>query len=525
MRAASKTLMDRIASGMQVGASAPSVFVYVKQRFWENRDIWNDSLIDPEQKWYQLSDRVSSVEVQEDVDQLASSFTITFSNEQGQLAPDNYTGKFPQDIFFEPEDSRMIYARQLHQNNEIVLYLGYGDEVVPFIHGWTGEVKMTADGQTIVVSCMTSYKHILHQTINEDKIVAPDGNLYDVLKFFFDHAGVKLNGEKMFVPGTDEEWIIEKATGTRGQAYDEVVRELIDTTFHYLRPEIDGSCTLMPTPKYMFEDDADTIFDEGVNLTALEYSVTDTDVYNAVCVKSGNQTSRYNNTFLYEDVLLKRWNEEVVDVPWANTYWKRREVAIASHVRNMHNWRILTVGVVGDPRLQLWDRVGVREQSSSVTWNWHIKGIQTMLDSESGFFQTLDLAINYGYETIPQPELTGVKVSVSKIRLKVWDWMVQDGDAMNVYANNVRVASNYKLTNNPTYIEIPLKLGDNHIVFEAITCARGFFTGRLQVLDVSNNIIFDVGSLPDITFARAGVDKNGVYKKKPTKTWVVSRIN
>jgi hypothetical protein len=521
VRAASYALSDMIADKLQIAGNSPAIVVYVRQRYWgqagENGDIEAD------QQWYQLSNRALTIEISESVEQFASSFSVTFTNEEGELSPDNYTNKWPNDIKFRGHNV-ITYARQLYPNNELKIYLGYGDELKPIIHGFVGDTKMSADGKTINVSCMTSYKHLIHQTIRDAELKAPSpANLFDVLKFFFEKAGVTLHGSAVYVPGTTEEWTIKGAKGTRGQAYDEIVRTLIDTTFHYIRPNFDGSCTLMQIPRYLRDDAADVIFDEYVNLTSLEYTITDQDVYCAVAVKAGNTVSYFSNSFLQFDVALGKWREEHLDVPWANTYRKRREVAIAHHTRNLHKWRTMNIGVVGDPRLQLWDRVGVREQTSSQTWVFHIKGIQTMV-SDAGFFQVLDLSVNYGYEPIPPSDISPIQVTVDTIRLKIWDWDREDGDLLNIFNNNDTIATNYFIRNQATYVDIPLEYGNNVIVFEGVSCALGILTGRLQVLDTSNNILFDVGSLPDITFPRTNINKNGVYTKRPSATWIVARV-
>lgn len=534
MRPANVALNDKVSSRFQIAENAPSIVVYVRQRYWNHRDLWDGKdidgtyLIDPSQEWYQLTNRVLSIDVQEDVEQFASQFTITFSNEEGELAPDNYSNKFPQEIKFRGTNI-ITYAQQLLPDNEIMVYLGYGEELVPYIRGFVSEPRMNTDDDSIAVTCMTAYKHLIHQTIDADVLKAPDGNLYDVLKFFFDKAGVELKGQKMYVPGTNEEWIIKGAKGERGQSYDEVIRDLIDTTVHYIKCNIDGTCTLMQIPRYMPDDPADVIFDEGVNATSLEYVLTDQDVYNTVTVKCGNHKSRWSSSFLLQDVCLGIVKEEVLDVPWADTYRKQREVAVATHLKNFHKWKTANLGVVGDPRLELWDKVGVREQTSSLTDVFHIKGIQTSI-SDSGFFQILDLSPNYGFGAFYGPKrhidyLTDkhLVVNVSTIRLKLWDWDVQDGDVINIYCNDELVKSNYMIKNDPDYVDIPLDVGDNIIVFEGVSCAKGILTGRLQVLDTSNHILFDVGSLPDLTFPRTNINKNGVYTKRPNKAMVVTR--
>jgi hypothetical protein len=516
--------------------AVPTLAVYVRERYFNDRDIWSGTPIDPNQEWYQLSDRAISCEVSEDIESFSSSFTVTFENHDGFLAPENFTDKWPRPNQVGRHglsgEEGITYARQLYTNNQMRIYLGYGSVMLPYMHGWITETKLNADEGTISVSCNTSYKLLIHQTIKEKSIKAPTGNLYDVLKFFFEKAGVKLNGKKMYVPGTDgeQEWTVKGAKGTRGQSYDEVVRELIDTTFHYIKPEFDGSCTLMEVPNVHRDHPADIVFDESVNMIALDYTITDQDVSCAVEIKSGKFSNIFHWEYLREKVLLEKYRAETVDVPWADTYMKRKAAACAIIYEQFHKWRTISIGVVGDPRLELWDNVGLRERQSSLTDVWHIKGIQTNIGGDSGFFQTLELAMNYKIDLKYPPDvpldLPSINVNVNKVRLKIWDWFNEDGDRVNIYVNDKKVASNYMLRKTPSYVEFSLDLGYNEVVFEGITCSyQGQLTGKLQVLDTNNNVLYDVGSIPDLTFKRINVDKTGAFVKRPTKIWAINRQN
>ncbi|TKI89370.1 hypothetical protein FC699_26190, partial [Bacillus wiedmannii] len=73
--------------------------------------------------------------------------------------------------------------------------------------------------------------------------------------------------------------------------------------------------------------------------------------------------------------------------------------------------------------------------------------------------------------------------------------------------------------------DIPLEYGVNVIVFEAVRNPLRWLTGRLQVLDTQNNILFDYGSLPDLTFDRKNIGPDGYYIQRPAKTWAVTRVN
>lgn len=521
MRASSYALSDMIADKLQIAGNAPAIVVYMRQRYWDNRHLWDSSDIADDQEWYQITDRALSVEINENVDQFASAFTVTLANEEGDLSPDNYTNKWPLNINFRGHEV-ITYARQLYPNNELRIYLGYGDELVPFIHGFIDDAKMGADGQTVAVSCMTSYKHVIHQTVQEKEIKAPNGNLIDVLKFYFAKAGVTLHGNKVMVPGTTLEWIIKGSVGKSGQSFDEIVKPLIDSTFHYLRSNFDGSCTLVTVPNYMRDEPAAVIFDEHVNLTSVEYTVTDQDVYPVVTVRCGLSVNRFKNSFLLNTVTLGKWREEELEVPWADTYRKRTEVAKAHHTKNLHKWRTMNVGVMGDPRLQLWDRVGVREQTTSQTWVFHIKGMQTMI-SDAGFLQVLDLSVNYGFEPEPLSDTKTAQV-YTDIKLKIWDDDLQDGDEVNIFLNNEVVKSAHVLKNVAEIIELNLIPGVNSLVIEGHKTPKGGLEASIQILDLNNNILFNSSALPKIVFPRVNVNKKHYYTKRPAKAWNVTKL-
>ncbi|MRD10114.1 hypothetical protein GH858_26255, partial [Bacillus thuringiensis] len=90
--------------------------------------------------------------------------------------------------------------------------------------------------------------------------------------------GVTLHGNRVNIPGTNQSWIVEGATGKRFQKWDEIVRDIIDTTFHYIKHEPDGSCTFMKMPDYAINEPAKFSFREGENLISLDMQLTDQDI-------------------------------------------------------------------------------------------------------------------------------------------------------------------------------------------------------------------------------------------------------
>ncbi len=143
MREGSISLIRMLGSYFQVGNNAPNLIVYMKKR--------------ESSSYVQIQHRVVSLEVQENADQFASTFSITFANEYGQMAPDNWYGKFSsiQEWFYNSEVSN---TNQLYPQTEFKVSIGYGEEALPYIHGFVSDVKVNAESGTISVTCTTSYK-------------------------------------------------------------------------------------------------------------------------------------------------------------------------------------------------------------------------------------------------------------------------------------------------------------------------------------------------------------------------------
>ncbi|PFR46095.1 hypothetical protein COK29_31170, partial [Bacillus cereus] len=103
MRESSINLIRALGDYLQVANNAPTLVVHMKKR---------DS-----SSYVQVQRHVTGLEVQESADQFASTFTITFANEYGQMAPDNWYGKFSsiQEWFYNGE---VTNTNQLYPQTE-----------------------------------------------------------------------------------------------------------------------------------------------------------------------------------------------------------------------------------------------------------------------------------------------------------------------------------------------------------------------------------------------------------------------
>ncbi|MCQ6399165.1 hypothetical protein NPM16_33515, partial [Bacillus cereus] len=96
-----------------------------------------------------------------------------------------------------------------------------------------------------------------------------------------------------------------------------------------------------------------------VNLISIDMQLTDQDISNSIVVKCGDYSNGFLNSFLLKNESQGDFLEEMVEVPWATTFFARRAGAAAYHLKAIQKFRTLTGAVVGDPRIQLFDVISV----------------------------------------------------------------------------------------------------------------------------------------------------------------------
>lgn len=526
MREISDALLAHLTDKFQtLEDNKPNVAVFVRHRFWDLGGHTNEI----NQEWFQISQRVISVDYDMDAEAFAHQFTISIENDDGDMSPDAYTGQWSDDLL---AGGKRVMNQMLLPNTHIKIHAGYGSELIPVVYGLIDEVSVSADNKVLSIKGRTIYKKLIDNTIKPKKgasyTYAPDGNLYTVLKFWFKEAGVELKGDLVYVPGSTEQWTVSKSKGQRLQTYDEVVRDLIDTTFHYIKSNPDGTCELIQIRTDFDQvEEPKAVFDADHNITQLDYNLSDVDVKCTVIVKAGNFQNVFTNETIYRDILLHQIREEEIQVDWADTYYKRVAVAQAIHLQHLHKWKTISVGIPANPALELWDTISVKEKISAQAYRYHIKGIQTTF-SDAGFVQVLQLSSNYGYKTSLHSDLSPIQVSVDKIRLVLWDFSVEDGDILNAYINGKPIVKNFEIKNEHKYFDIPLEMGNNTLIFEGVSAGTlATLSAAMEVRDVNNNLLFPKDKLPDLEMARSNLanKKTGVYKIKPIVTWVIARVN
>lgn len=503
----------------------PVQYVYVHNRFYkEEGDIFGV-------KMGRLPG-VLSIVTDWDTTSVAGTFSITCENEDGQLTPDYHRNKT--DI---NQGLRGHYdspwKHQLMPNTVIEIHWGYGDYTVQDMTGEIDTVSVDAENQTITITGRSMYKRAMENTITpytNSPYILPlrTTKMVDALNRLLTYA--KLNFIPMPIKDeqTGEDYAIGGAMGMRGDTYEEIITPLMDSIPFVLQEQPNGDIKLMKLPRFMQEDKALFTFDDYTHINQTEYELDDREKYGTLIVKGGEIMSFYDSTYIYRRILRGHRRELRLDVPHANTAWKRKMAAQSHFIKQLHNWRKLTIGVPANPALQTWDVVRVHERISTAQWNYHVTSINTKFDS-SGFYQVLELSSNFGYaQELPPPpppptsDLPTYVAKDSSLSIMYADYGAPDGDIINLYLNGDKILNLHMLTEPFEETSLNLKKGDNILIIEGVSA------GQSDNLTLSVNLKDKNGQLvyPDhliVDFPRSNVDgQSGFYKgKKPRKTWII----
>lgn len=157
------------------------------------------------------------------------------------------------------------------------------------------------------------------------------------------------------------------------------------------------------------------------------------------------------------------------------------------------------------------------------------------------FLKEGDLSKPYQQISQKLSGLSPIKVSEPVIRLYIYDWGNIDGDILNIYLNGALIRKDMYLYGDvagngefgKNYIEVPLQLGDNEIIFEGVTPGdyppnngwNNNLTAKFRVKKTDGSVIYDSEELPDLTMEEtpSNLDANRRYINKPRVSWIVNR--
>lgn len=486
---------------------------------------------------------IISIEVDTDIESPGKTFTITCSNENGLMSPDYRYNKYGTVRLFHEIPIPSPWRNVLLPETKLSIHLGYLGNYMRMMTGTIDNVSIDSQGRTIKITGRSMYKKAITDTLRpKGSYVIEDKNMNvaDAVKELLKNVGLESVVFPLKEPGSNDPFIVTKKIGQRREHPADLITSMVDSTFTVLIEDQLGVIRMKNVPVFDRKSKAVYAFDDSVEIQESDFEIDDSEIFNAILVKCGKEADRFTSSSIYRNIFHNdSYREMEVEIPWADTYEKRRYVAKSLFNQMAMRWRKLSLTVPAVLPLELLDVVLARERVSQVNWNLHIRGIKYTYTS-SGLFQTLELADNTGFlvsnpEHLPPPpppppsDLPPFTVTDSKISIDVWDFSVEDGDRLNIYFNGVRLKRHVFIRNKPFTLNLPLRKGSNVLKFVGVSAGTlSTLSGRFRVHKQDGSILYDAGSLPDLEMPRTNLisQKTGFYDpdKRPVKTWVINRI-
>lgn len=336
---------------------------------------------------YQI-DRLQSVDIARTYDSPAAEFEFVADDTWGWLSPDYGPNKFPDLRIDRGDPAGNPWIGVLRPNTRVIIHLGYGDQLVRQLTGLIDVVTINALEKTITVRGRSMYKRLLVETPPEPlkwENKRPDEILTDI----HNQLSMSIEAEQVSIFGTNDPYIIPLLEIARGITYHMGIQDVIDTVYGYIKTRANGVTIFKKKRIATAQEEADYVLDEAINLTEMEYGITDYNIFNALTVTCGEDKNSYEDQGL-RAFCRNGFREEIIDIPWATTEAKRSMAAMALFRFNRQKIRSLTIGAVGNPAVELYDLCRIREHVSTATQNYLVKEIRTSY-SKDGYFDIMSM--------------------------------------------------------------------------------------------------------------------------------------
>ncbi|MGG0666447.1 hypothetical protein ABE042_20295 [Viridibacillus arvi] len=498
---------------------------------------------------------IISIEIDEDIETTAKSFTIVCSNEDGQLSPDYKEGKFGERRLNYQIPLSSPWRNVLVPDTELEISLGYGDNLLKMLIGSIDEVSISADGRTITINGRSNYKKAQVNTCMPKSkkylIDDVDMNVGVAIKKFLDHVNIPNDIEpNIKEPFTGMSYKVGEKMGIRGEYPHDHVGNMAFTTYYALIESSNGKVKTKKLPDFKKLGKAVVTFDDYIDLTEADYSMDNNEVFDTITVVSKSKEyeivngkrkkvtrtikNRFTSAKIRSDILQGKRRELIVESSWANTPKKQFNTAKALFTKMVMGWKRLSIGVPAYLPLELLDVVSVRERITQVTKRMYVRGIRTSY-SGTGLTQVIELADNTRFDLdivlppTPPSDMPEFSTTESRLIINIFDFKIEDGDRMNIYLNGRKIVNNLFVRNKGTDIKIDLEKGANVIKFVGISAGKlQKLTASFKVAGGSGNIIYPAGKLPSLNMPRENIasESTGRYitSKRPVRNWVIHRV-
>ncbi|MBR0576746.1 hypothetical protein KCG48_10420 [Proteiniclasticum sp. BAD-10] len=284
----------------------------------------------------------------------------------------------------------------LQTNKQVIIKQGYGSDLVEAFTGLVDGFEMSTWPQTTQISLRDNLKKALDQTVtygNQHTIQFDLQPIENIVGYLCYLAGIEV--------GEIEPTGIQVAKTFSWESYADCFQFLGDLASYEWGCDEYG--------KFYFRRDYQPdnmyvayTFEEGVDITALNYSIKDDDLYYKVAVfgKSGETVISFEAPFL-DATKYNLMPQKIlkIDATEATTIAELKKIAERAIALMQSRTAIVNFSCVAVPWLQVGDFIGVYERSTGAASIYRISSLKLDMDTDS-FTMSID-AYYYGDSIVP----------------------------------------------------------------------------------------------------------------------------
>lgn len=332
--------------------------------------------------------KVERIDIDSRWNMAADEASVTIDNVDGTYSPDyshlkTYRG-IPAPLPMSP------YHDVLLPFNRIEIDLGYGNELVRKYTGQLQPVQINDKDQTITIDCKNEFRKLLKpiDTIDTRQIIYEGKRATEVIVDLLTRAGV----ENMLIDVAeigDQDFNIQKFIVELGTTYKDAINKILEIMGHRIFANRQGFVEVKQLELYKQSDFHNWEFSDYINLTQGGYDIDPSILRNRIIIQGENEWKAFEDPLLIDYCNGERIPMGI-EVPWANTSEQMQYAADNYFVQMRRKLRRLTVGVIGNPCMDIGDLVKMEMFISTAVSKYMIVGISSSF-SESGYIDTVDV--------------------------------------------------------------------------------------------------------------------------------------
>lgn len=370
-------LIEKMNNHLQIGNKAPNVEITV----YKNK---GNGEFEPFR--FNLKD-IINLKIDRRWNMAADEIQISISNVNGKYSPDfSPHKKFKGVGGLEYTGFKDI----LKSFNKIECNIGYGNQLVRIFTGQIVKVDIVENPPTITITGQNAYRKLLKpiDPITHKQLIYENKKAFEIVQDLCKRAGVD---NLIFDIDTvdDKDFSINKVVFELGTNYSDAIRLILDTMNHRIVGGRYGEIRVLKKLAYSQQDFHNWEFSDYVNLTSGNYSIDPSLIRNRLIIMSDSGWQAFQDPFL-----IKYCNNEIISaaisIPWATDIEQKWDVADDYFMQMRRKLRRITIGVIGNPAIDVGDLVQVELLTSTATEKYLVVAMSSSM-SPNGYIDQIDL--------------------------------------------------------------------------------------------------------------------------------------